>query len=210
MSYASGGGQRRAGSLPDLRHGFGAAHGDRRRRGEPGAGGYATPVLARPRPGCPRCRAGDVVDDPRAAAAARAPYADRQLDRACVCDAGGAVGGRAVLRTGVGLRTPPQPEHVHADRHGDRCGLRLQLHSHGRPRDLPCIVPRQRRRGRRVLRGRGSHHRVGPLGSGARAASAQPDLQRNTGSARPGPQQRQDPARRRQTFPSIASSAGTS
>ena len=45
-------------------------------------------------------------------------------------DAGGAVGGRAVLRSRLALADGPKPQHVHADRDGDRRRLALQRGGH--------------------------------------------------------------------------------
>ena len=60
-----------------------------------------------------------------------------QLGAARAGDAGRAVGGLAVLRARLGLAQDPQPQHVHADRHGHRRGVGLQHRRH--PRCRACF-----------------------------------------------------------------------
>ena len=52
-------------------------------------------------------------------------------------DAGRLLVRLAVLRAGLAVGRPSQPEHVHADRAGRRRGLPLQRRGHGRPERLP-------------------------------------------------------------------------
>ena len=59
-------------------------------------------------------------------------------------DAGRAVGRLAVLRARLAVAGEPQPEHVHADRHGHRRGVALQRGRDARARHLPGRVPRPR------------------------------------------------------------------
>ena len=101
-------------------------------------------------------------------------------------DAGGPVGGLAVLRAGLGVDRQSQPQHVHADRARHWHGVRLQRRRHARAWALPAVVPHARRRGRTLLRGRGRDHGAGAAGSGTRAARAEPDEQRDPRAASPG------------------------
>ncbi len=78
-------------------------------------------------------------------------------------------------------------------------------------RDLPSIVPRRRRRGRCLLRGRGGHRRSRPAGSGARAAGAEPHRRRHHGAPGPGAQDRPADSTRtapRRTCPSTRCQPG--
>ena len=56
--------------------------------------------------------------------------------------AGRAVGRLAVLRARRAVARHPQPQHVHADRHGHRRRLCLQRRRHVRARHFPARVPR--------------------------------------------------------------------
>ena len=64
------------------------------------------------------------------------------------------------------------------------------------PGVFPDSVPQHGRDGRRLLRGRGRHHRAGAAGAGARAAGPRTDLRGHQGPAGPHPQDRA-PARPR-------------
>ena len=69
-------------------------------------------------------------------------------------------GGWPFFVRGWRLRRQPPPQHVHADRarHGRRLGLQRRR-AVSRPALFPAVVPRPRRQGRRLLRGRRRHHR---------------------------------------------------
>ena len=71
---------------------------------------------------------------------------------------------------GWAVAREPQPQHVHADRHGHRRRLALQRRRDARARHLPAGLPRARRRGGRLLRGGRGHHRPGAARAGAGAA----------------------------------------
>jgi Cu+-exporting ATPase len=64
-----------------------------------------------------------------------------ELDLVGAGDTRGAVGRRAVLRTRMALGGDAQSQHVHADRHGHRCGLGLQRCGDLRARYVSRRVP---------------------------------------------------------------------
>ena len=104
------------GSLPDLRHGAGAAGRHRRGRRQPRTRRHDAALLDRPR----ARRAGGRAGDGRPSAAARPASASC---RACCrtgsssCSPPGrALGRLAVLPARLGVARQPQPQHVHADR----------------------------------------------------------------------------------------------
>ena len=110
----------------------------------------------------------------------------RQLDRARARDAGGAVVRLAVLRAHVAVVREPQPEHVHADRHRRRRGVRLQRRRDGGARR--CFPPAFRMHGARrdLLRYCGRHHRAGAARPGDGAARAAPHRRSDSAAARAG------------------------
>ena len=119
--------------LPDLRHGAGAA---RRSAAEP-----------RGQSGTRRHDAGASGSASRstvpvvALGHAPASRVQHELAAARPGDAGRAVGRLAVLPARLGLAAPPQPQHVHADRPGHRCGLGLQHRRDDRARPVPGRLP---------------------------------------------------------------------
>ena len=113
-------------------------------------------------------------------------------------DSGGAVGGLAVLRARLAIPCHAQSQHVHPHCHGHRGGVDLQRRGDPVSRPFPTRVPRPRRHGRRLFRGRCGHHRAGAAGAGARAARARADVGRHPRAARPRPQDRPARPRRRQ------------
>ena len=113
----------RPGPLPDLRHGAGAGSRGGRRGPERGARRHDPALLDRARAlGSGLCARNGRASDPSAHACARRGL---QLDPIGAFDAGRAVGRLAVLRARLGVGQDPQPQHVHADRHGRRRGLDL-------------------------------------------------------------------------------------
>ena len=84
----------------------------------------------------------------------------------------------------VGIGRQPAPQYVHAHRAGRRSRLRLQRHRHARPWNVPGFVP-DHGRGRRVLRARSRHCGPRAARSGAGAACAQSNKQRDSKSAGP-------------------------
>src|SRR5271156_6758384 len=85
-----------AGFVPDLRHGAGAAHGDRGGTGKSRAGLDDPQILGERRADNSGAGAGNVRPDSRAAAAAYFDYARDGLDRAGAGASGGAVGRLAI------------------------------------------------------------------------------------------------------------------
>ena len=107
-----------------------------------------------------------------------------ELGAARVRDAGGAVGGLAVLRARRAIARHPQPQHVHADRARHRRGVDLQRRRDACARPVSAGVSRPRRRGRGLFRGGGRHHRAGAARPGAGAARPRADLRRDPRAAR--------------------------
>ena len=133
-----------------------------------------------PRPDRPAGGGRDVGPDPRPAAPARGLAARARLAPAPAGDARRDLVRRALLRARLGVHRESQPEHVHADRARDRHRVRLQRGRHARPGLVPARHARPRGTGRRLLRGRGGHHRSRAAGPGA-------------GAPRPGPHERRAP-----------------
>ena len=137
---------RRAGRVPDLRHGARAAH--RHARGdEPRARRHDAALPGRR--WCSRRRFSRSMVAEYAARACRCstccPHGCDDLDPARARDAGRAVGRLAVLRARLGVGREPPPEHVHADRARRRRGVRLQRRRDAGARAVPAIVPHARR-----------------------------------------------------------------
>ena len=81
------------------------------------------------------------------------------VDRVAARDAGGAVGGWPFFQRGWASVKLPQPEHVHADRAGRGCGVRLQRDRHVLAADLSashCAACTASRRSTSNLRRRSS------------------------------------------------------
>ena len=93
------------------------------------------------------------------------------------------MGGGSAVRPRLSLVRQPQPEHVHADRHRHRRGLRLQRVGHLRPGALPGGVSRSRRARAGVLRIGGGDHRAGSSWPGARASRPRPNRRRDPRAA---------------------------
>ena len=110
---------------------------------------------------------------------------------------GGAVGRLAVLRARRAIARHAQPQHVHPDRHGHRCGLCSTASS---PLFAPGIFPdafRGHGGGPAVYFEAAEHdHRAGADRPGARTARARADLRRDPRAAR---SRAQDRAPRRRT-----------
>ena len=102
-----------------------------------------------------------------------------ELDLAAAGDAGGAVGGRAVLCARLAIAGHAQSQHVHADRDGHRRGLALQHRRHAGAATVSARLSRHARRGRGVFRGRRRHHGAGAAGAGAGIAGARAHLGRD-------------------------------
>ena len=107
-----------------------------------------------------------------------------ELDFLRAVDAGGAVGGRAVLCARLALAGDAQSQHVHADRDGHRRGLALQRGRHAGAAIVSASVSRHAWHGRGVFRGRGRHHGSGVARAGAGIAGARAHLRRDPRAAR--------------------------
>ena len=179
---ASGGPPGRAGLVPDLRHGAGAAARERGRGTERRADRHEPPVLDRPRAQRSGLRARDGRTPHRAQPHDRP--ADLELAAARARHAGRAVGGLAVLRARLAVGRHAQSQHVHADRARHRRRLGLQRGGDARARNVSGGVARPRR-GRGLFRGGRGHHGAGAARSGAGAARARGDRRRDPRAARP-------------------------
>ena len=118
-------------------------------------------------------RAGDGSARPRPSAD---PANGFELDPTRAGDASGAVGGLAVLRPRRSVAEDAEPQHVHADRDGDRRGLGLQRVATLAPGCVSRRISRPCRCGRGLLRSGCRHHRAGAARPGAGAARARADL----------------------------------
>ncbi len=169
----------RAGHVPDLRDGPGAAHVavdegpdpelvDMTRRF------WVGPVLTTPAARVRHGRHGAR----RAAAPSRVPallaWVQLVLATPVVL-----WGGWPFFERAWALDRAPQPEHVHADRARHRRGLRLQRGRDRRARAVPRRPSARTAAGRPLLRGGGGHHRAGAARPGAGAARAEPDERRH-------------------------------
>ncbi len=166
LSDASRDRARPSGFLPDLRHGAGADDAGGRRCSEPGICRHETALLDRPGAGAAGRRTRNGCASDRVVACRRA--ADQQPCADGAGDAGGAVGGLALLRARLAIAGQPQPQHVHADRDGNRRRLGLQ---HGRDAGAGYCsrrLPKRAWRGRGLFRGGRRHHRAGAARTGAR------------------------------------------
>ena len=141
-------------------------------------------------------RARDGRASPRALAPGRARALE--LDPARARHARRAVGRLAVLRARLAVGPDAQPQHVHADRARHRRRVGLQRRRHAAARRLPAGVPRARRLGRGLLRGRRRDHRARAARPGAGARGARVDRRRHPRAARPRAQDRAPHRRRRQ------------
>ena len=170
---ASGSPPAGTGHLPYLRHGARAR--SRRRRRRRRARRYDTALLGVGGAGAASARAGDGRAFRICAAAAR-----RLGNRAArPGDTGGAVGRLAVLcaRHPIAAHAPSQ--YVHADRHGHRRRLRLQLGGGAGARIVSAGVPRRARRHRALFRGRRDNHRAGAARAGLGTARPRLSLERD-------------------------------
>ena len=140
------------GRLPQVRHGTRTRDAVARRRRGPGADGLQAPLfldVAPDRGGFRACHGRSPTALVRACR--------RQLDRIRTDDAGRAVGGMALFRARGEVDRQSQPEHVDADRPGDRRRVCLQRRRHGGAWRVPDVL---RVDGTRLglLRGGGRHH----------------------------------------------------
>ena len=123
LPHASGDCPARAGKLPDLWHGPGAAHGHGAGRRKSRTAGDDSPVLDQRRADRPAARRRDgrhAAGDDRSASVTGRLVA---LDRTGAGDAGRAVGRLAVLSARVDIRREPFHQHVHPDRDGNGRGV---------------------------------------------------------------------------------------
>ena len=121
------------GLLPDLRHGARAGARHRRGRPEPRARRHDAPVLDRARARASGRRARDGRPLRRARSISSRAQTSNWLQM-LLATPGRAVGRLAVLRARLAVARHPQPQHVHADRHGDRRRLALQRRRDARAR----------------------------------------------------------------------------
>ena len=170
------------GGLPDLRHGAGARGGVARFRAERRACRHDAALLDwfGARGSRRRARNGRPSREPADVARGR----NVKLDSTRVGDAGRAVGRLAVLRARLGLARQPQPQHVHADRHGDGRRLGLQPDRDRRARPVPAGVSWHGWRCRGLFRGGGGNHRARAARSGPRTARTRTDRRRDPSFAR--------------------------
>ena len=111
--------------LPDLRHGAGTADGDRRGGGQSGTSRDDSPVLVQRGADRAAGRYRDGRHDSRQAARPAHEPVGCPVDSIRPGDSGRALGRLAVLRARLGVDRQSQLEHVHADRHRRRRGVRL-------------------------------------------------------------------------------------
>ena len=104
-----------------------------------------------------------------------------RLGRVRARHAGRAVGRLADPAQVLALARAPRAQHVHADRAGRGARLPVQPRRGVRARPVPAGIPRARRRGRHLFRGRGGDRDAG-------------DARRRPAVARDGPDQPGDPA----------------
>ena len=174
---------RRAGQLPDLRHGARAAHsharGGRRRPPE----GHDAALLGerRAQPAARRYR--DGRDDLGRGGPPRDGRAGVRLGAVRARHAGRPLGRLAVLRARLGLVPHAPAQHVQPDR--ARRGRRVPVQRIRGARAERAARGVQGARARpALLRGGGGHHDAGVARRGARAAGALADLQRGARAAR--------------------------
>ena len=185
LPHASGNCAARPGSVPDLRYGAGAAHGQCRSGRKSGTARHDPALLDQPRAdgAAAWSRHGrHVTGNAGAACTSRRRAA---VDRIAACYSCGALGRMAVFPARLDFGRKPLHQYVHADRHGDWRRIRVQRCGHSGAGNFSRIVSRDEWNAPGVFRGRGGDHDFGAARTSSRTAGARQNWRCNSRFAGP-------------------------